>query len=745
MKRRYAVRGLLGVTLCIANGIALADDCVVWTQQPVSGPSARWGAAMTYDESRKLCVLFGGYDGTAELGDTWEWNGGAWAQRASEGPPPRGWPAMAFDARRAVTVLFGGAATTHFGDTWEWDGSTWSLRATTGPSPRGWHGMTYDSARGVVVLFGGYGGAHCGDTWEWDRANWALRAEDGPSPRRAARTLAYDAACGVSVLFGGYDGTNRGDTWEWNGSVWTLRSTTGPAPRSGHALVYDARQGVTVMYGGRDAVTFFTDTWNWNGSTWSWRAGTGPSGRSEFPLAYDNARSAVVLFGGWAGPCYDDTWELESRAPWIAGQPESQTVAAGQVASFAVSAQSPSPVTYQWRKDAVPLVEGENVSGVYTSTLTLNPARLRDAGAYDVIVQNDCGAVTSTPASLAVRRAGPVRAANIRRVATAQTDPAHDAYAWPDWGAANRIVFEAHIADPLHDRWDLITCDPDGQNRQLIPYDYVLNVGWGMPRFTRDASKIVGHVTTDWEHPFRMNADGSAIELLNIEGTPPSWWAWIVLTPGPSAERALAGGATQLREVDLGAGTTVWVRPEYGAGDYCPDGDIIVASTGTGENLVLLNDGGEWLRDIPAPPNSYYPSWSPRANLVTFQSQTVGEPFIYVVNLDTLGESFLTTGRVPRWSPNGRSIVFQRNYLTSGGSPADIWRLDLALAGDLDCSGQVDFDDINPFVTALVSQVTYEARYPGCPWLNADVDGDGSVDFDDINPFVACLVGGGCP
>jgi len=61
--------------------------------------------------------------------------------------------------------------------------------------------------------------------------------------------------------------------------------------------------------------------------------------------------------------------------------------------------------------------------------------------------------------------------------------------------------------------------------------------------------------------------------------------------------------------------------------------------------------------------------------------------------------------------------------------------------GDLDCDGDVDFDDINPFVLALGGQAGYEAVYPNCNWLNADVDGDGDVDFDDINPFVALLGG----
>jgi len=63
--------------------------------------------------------------------------------------------------------------------------------------------------------------------------------------------------------------------------------------------------------------------------------------------------------------------------------------------------------------------------------------------------------------------------------------------------------------------------------------------------------------------------------------------------------------------------------------------------------------------------------------------------------------------------------------------------------GDANCDGVVDFDDINPFVKALIGQGTYEAKYPGCPWLNGDINGDGSVDFDDINPFVKLVVGGG--
>jgi hypothetical protein len=63
--------------------------------------------------------------------------------------------------------------------------------------------------------------------------------------------------------------------------------------------------------------------------------------------------------------------------------------------------------------------------------------------------------------------------------------------------------------------------------------------------------------------------------------------------------------------------------------------------------------------------------------------------------------------------------------------------------GDMDCDGDVDFDDINPFVLAIQDPQGYQAAYPNCNWLNGDTDGDGDVDFDDINGFVALLSGGG--
>jgi hypothetical protein len=63
----------------------------------------------------------------------------------------------------------------------------------------------------------------------------------------------------------------------------------------------------------------------------------------------------------------------------------------------------------------------------------------------------------------------------------------------------------------------------------------------------------------------------------------------------------------------------------------------------------------------------------------------------------------------------------------------------LAVSGDMDCDGVINFDDINPFVLALSDPVGYQNAYPACNILNADCNDDGAVNFDDINPFVAIL------
>ncbi|MBL8879136.1 MAG: hypothetical protein JNG88_08455 [Phycisphaerales bacterium] len=77
-----------------------------------------------------------------------------------------------------------------------------------------------------------------------------------------------------------------------------------------------------------------------------------------------------------------------------------------------------------------------------------------------------------------------------------------------------------------------------------------------------------------------------------------------------------------------------------------------------------------------------------------------------------------------------------------GGGVACIVGLCSQPPGDLNCDGNVNNFDIDPFVLALTDPDAYGAAFPGCDVSNADVNGDGIVNNFDIDPFVLLLTGG---
>ncbi len=82
--------------------------------------------------------------------------------------------------------------------------------------------------------------------------------------------------------------------------------------------------------------------------------------------------------------------------PTISTQPASTSVAAGNNASFTVTAAGSAPLSYQWRKD------GTAIPSATTPTFTLSSVSASDAGAYSVVISNSAGSITSTDARLTV-------------------------------------------------------------------------------------------------------------------------------------------------------------------------------------------------------------------------------------------------------------------------------------------------------------------------------------------------------
>lgn len=89
--------------------------------------------------------------------------------------------------------------------------------------------------------------------------------------------------------------------------------------------------------------------------------------------------------------------------PSIIGQPIDQSVCSGATVSFTVTAAGSSPLSYQWRKGAVNIIDGGRLSGATTATLTIANALPADTALdYNCVITNAYGSAISENASLLV-------------------------------------------------------------------------------------------------------------------------------------------------------------------------------------------------------------------------------------------------------------------------------------------------------------------------------------------------------
>ena len=120
-----------------------------------------------------------------------------------------------------------------------------------------------------------------------------------------------------------------------------------------------------------------------------------------------------------------------TSAPFITTQPASQTVSAGESATFTITASGAQPLTFQWQRDGV------DITGATSATLTLNSVALTDDGAQVAcVVTNSFGSATSETAVLNVTTNQPP-------AATIQTPTAGTLYSGGD-----TIDFSGTATDP---------------------------------------------------------------------------------------------------------------------------------------------------------------------------------------------------------------------------------------------------------------------------------------------------------
>src|SRR5260221_498732 len=120
---------------------------------------------------------------------------------------------------------------------------------------------------------------------------------------------------------------------------------------------------------------------------------TGDSG-STFDVVVSNTK------GSMTSSVVTLTVNAAAVAPTITTQPASQTVTAGQTATFTVTASGTAPLSYQWQKNGV------NISGATVASYTTPVTTTGDSGStFDVVVSNTKGSMTSSVVTLTVNAA----------------------------------------------------------------------------------------------------------------------------------------------------------------------------------------------------------------------------------------------------------------------------------------------------------------------------------------------------
>jgi hypothetical protein len=122
---------------------------------------------------------------------------------------------------------------------------------------------------------------------------------------------------------------------------------------------------------------------------------------------------------------------VQDVAPTITEQPESVVLNAYDNASFSVTASGPLLLNYQWS------LNGTNISGANSGTLTISHITQTNLGMYAVVVSNEFGSVTSSNAMLSMY---PSIVAPFTGAVTY-------------WGQTNTLSVEAWGTGPLFYQW----------------------------------------------------------------------------------------------------------------------------------------------------------------------------------------------------------------------------------------------------------------------------------------------------
>ena len=299
-------------------------------ENPSTNPGVLESPSATFDSKDNVTVLFGGYSTSTFYSDkTWEYNHATntWTEiTTTPKPPARQSAGLSYDPVQNVVVLFGGYNDTMFlTDTWELNvvTNTWAqIAPPVSPPSLVDTPLAYHASAQRHIVFGQNLATGTMETWAYDAGadTWTNRNPTGSPSARSGFAIAYSPQRDRTVLFGGSLLTTLYDqTFEYNyaSSAWAQISVTGPAARVGHSMTYRPASTSILLFGGATSTGNSQETWRYftgpGGPTWAVvGTPTRPPSRQNAAMTFDTKDDVAVLYGGIdsAGLRLGDTWTL---------------------------------------------------------------------------------------------------------------------------------------------------------------------------------------------------------------------------------------------------------------------------------------------------------------------------------------------------------------------------------------------------------------------------------------------------
>ena len=317
-----------------------------------------------------------------------------------------------------ILVIAGVDSSGDMGDAYEWDvanGNAGGIEDRSGQESRQGFALARDDL-GRILSIGGsslaalttaYSG---GDVERYDAVNdqWTFLAS---MPTPVADASACNDGQGHVLVFGGYTtaGTRTANvaTYDLATDVWSDTAIPDmPTARAGSQAVL-GNDGLLYVLGGSTNSAVVSTVLVLDPVSATWAAGASMlQPREHFGCGIDGAGNIWAVGG-------DGTNTSEkmftSTCPTIVAGPTGNAAYVGTVASLSIAVGGSGPLTFTWRANGVPLVDGPSssgsiIQGAATTTLTFQFPTLADAAlGLDCVVSNACGTATSPVANLNVQ------------------------------------------------------------------------------------------------------------------------------------------------------------------------------------------------------------------------------------------------------------------------------------------------------------------------------------------------------